>query len=319
VTSPRVTAAVLSYDGRELLEVVLPSLARQRYQDFRILVVDNGSTDDTLAWLAANWPEVEVMAIPENIGVTRACNVCLNTPDTELVLLLNNDMELDPGCVGELVRALDEHPEAGSAGAKLLDFYDRELLDGAGDAYSWGGVAWRRGHGERDSGQYDSPRPIFGACGGAALYRRSALLTVGTYDESFAAIYEDVDWSFRAQIAGMSCRYVPSAVVFHMGGVTVGRDDSDFVRYQLWRNCIWMVLKNFPASALAHHARDLAFIQWTRLKWAIEHRRMRVLLRAWRDAARGLPGVLRRRREIQRGRRVALADLEQVIGVDDPA
>jgi GT2 family glycosyltransferase len=316
---PRVTAAVLTYDGRELLEVVLPSLARQRFRDFRVLVVDNGSTDGTEEWMAAAWPDVEVVRLPTNVGVTPALNVCLTAPRTELVLLLNNDMELDPECLGELVRVLDEHPEAGSACPKLLSFHDREVLDGAGDAYSWGGVAWRRGHGERDSGQYDAPRAVFGACGGAALYRRTAVSHVGPFDETFFAVYEDVDWAFRAQITGRSCRYVPSAVAYHMGGATIGDDLNEFVQYQLWRNSIWMVAKNYPLAAVVDHARDVVFIQWMRLKWAIDHKRTRLLLRAWRDAARGMPAVLRKRRIIQRQRLAALQDLERVIGVDDPA
>src|SRR5271163_4685484 len=117
---PPLTVVVLTYNGRELLEVVLDSLATQRYRDFTTVVVDNGSCDDSVMWLAQAWPDVAVLALPENVGVTRALNVCLSSAGTELVALLNNDIELDPDCLGELVHALHEHPEAGSAGGKLL-------------------------------------------------------------------------------------------------------------------------------------------------------------------------------------------------------
>lgn len=211
-----VSAVVLNYDGRELLQVILPSLARQSYGAIETIVVDNGSHDDSVEWLRREWPQVELVAIPENIGVTPALNVCLRAGKGEFVALFNNDMELDRDCVAELVRALQQHPDASCAAAKLLDFYERGVLDGAGDMFTWGGEALRRGKGERDAGQYDEPRAVFGACGGAALYRRSVIEDVGLLDEALFANYEDVDWSFRAQLAGYECRFVPSAIAYHM-------------------------------------------------------------------------------------------------------
>ncbi len=312
----RVTAAVLTYDGRELLEVVLPSLASQSFRDFRTLVVDNGSSDDSVLWLRENWPDVEVVALPENVGVTAALNVCLRESDTEFVALLNNDIEMAPDSLGELVAALDAHPEAGSASAKLIDFYDRAVIDGAGDVYRWTGEATRRGKGARDLGQFDHPRPIFGACGGAALYRRSALARVGLFDEQLFALCEDVDWSFRAQLLGYSCRYVPSAVVYHMGSVTIGQGLSDFTLFHTWRNGIWGVVKNYPASALLRHGPTVLGSQAGTLVWAVQNGRTGVFLRAWLQAIRGMPEVLRKRREVQRSRTAGLRELERVIGVD---
>lgn len=307
---------MLTYDGRELLEVILPSLAAQSLEPLRILVVDNGSRDDSVSWLSENWPHVDVVALPENVGVTAALNVCLRESDTEFVALLNNDIELDPDCIGELVRALDEHPEAGSASAKLIDFYDRTIIDGAGDVYRWTGEATRRGKGARDLGQFDHGRPIFGACGGAALYRRSALEDVGLFDEQLFALCEDVDWSFRSQLRGLGCRYVPSAVAYHMGSVTIGRGLSDFTLYHSWRNGIWGVVKNYPAPALVHHGLTFLDAQARTLVWAAQNDRTGVFLRAWRDALRGMPEVLRKRRQVQRSRTAGLRELERVIGVD---
>lgn len=306
--------AVLSYDGRALLETILPSLAAQRFRDFEVVVVDNGSRDDTVAWLAEQWPQVEVVSLPENVGVTAALNVCARAGRGELVALLNNDLELDPGCLEELVAALDAHPEAGWAGAKLLDFAEREVLDGAGDVFTWAATGGRRGHGERDRGQYDEPRAIFGACGGAALYRRTAFADVGEFDEDFFAFYEDVDWNLRAQLAGLSCRYVPGAVVYHMGSATIGRGLSDFTRYHLWRNTLWIVAKDLPAGALLRHAPHLALGQAVNLAVAVRDRKLSIWLRVWRDALRGLPRMLRKRREVQARRRITLAQLDAVVG-----
>jgi GT2 family glycosyltransferase len=314
--APLLTVAVLSYDGRHLLEVILPSLARQSFRDFEVVVVDNGSRDDTGAWLAEHWPQVQVVSLEHNVGVTAALNVCARAGRGELVGLFNNDLELDPDCLGELVAALREHPRAGWAGAKLRDFEQRDVIDGAGDVFTWAATGGRRGHGERDVGQYDQPRAIFGACGGAALYRRSALERVGEFDEDFFAFYEDVDWNLRAQLAGLSCRYVPGAVVYHMGSATIGRGLSDFTRYHLWRNTLWIIAKDLPASALLRHAPHLLLGQLVNLAVALRDRKLGIWLRVWRDALRGLPRALRKRRAVQARRRIGWRELEAIVGAD---
>ncbi len=312
--SAPVTAAVLSYDGRHLLEVLLPSLTEQTLSGFQILVVDNGSSDGTAAWLETEWPGIDVVCLPENVGVTAALNACVRAAaGSELVALLNNDLELEPTCLAELARALDAHPEAGSAGAKLVSFADRKTLDGAGDVLDWAGTGWRRGHGEPDDGRYDEPQEIFGACGGAAMYRRAALDDVGPFDEAFFAFAEDTDWALRARLAGWTCRYVPSAVAYHVGSATIGAGMSDFTRYHLWRNAIWMVAKDYPIEALVRHLPRILYVQAAQLYVAGREGKLGLWGRIVRDAARGLPGALRRRRSVQATRRVTVRELERAV------
>lgn len=310
------TVAVLSYDGRHLLEVILPSLARQRFRDFEVVVVDNGSSDGTEQWLRESWPEVQVIRLERNVGVTAALNVCARAGRGELVGLFNNDLELDRDCLGELVAALREHPGAGWAGPKLRDFQQRELLDGAGDVLTWAATGGRRGHGEPDRGQYDTPRAIFGACGGAVLYRRAVLEAVGDFDEDFFAFYEDVDWNLRAQLAGYECRYVPTALAYHMGSATIGRGLSDFTRYHLWRNTLWIIAKDLPARALVRHAHQLLLGQAINLAVAVRDRKLHIWGRVWRDALLALPRVLAKRRVVQARRRIDARALEAIVGAD---
>lgn len=313
-SAPRVVLAVATWNGRHLLETLLPSMAAQTYRDFRLVVVDDASTDDTVAWLRRTWPQADVVALERNGGVTAAFNRCVDAAgDAELVALFNNDIELDAKCLGELVAALDAHPEAGSAGAKLLNFDRRDELDGAGDVFDWAGTATRRGHGQLDRGQYPEGEEVFGACAGAAMYRRSAFERVGRFDERFYAFYEDVDWNFRAQLAGLPARYVPSAVAFHMGSATLGRGLTDFTRYHLIRNGIWIVAKDFPAGALVRHLPRILYVQAAQLVLAVMARRTRVWARAVRDALRALPAVRRDRRAVQAARTVTLADLERAV------
>jgi GT2 family glycosyltransferase len=311
---PRLTVAIPTYNGRHLLEGVLASLAEQAFRDYRVVVVDDASSDDTVEWMRAYWPAVELIEHPHNRGVTAALNSGMSAARSELVALLNNDVELHHDCLGELVEALEQHPQAGVACGKLLDYHRRELLDGAGDLYTWGGEANRRGQGERDIGQYEDPQEIFSACGALAVYRRSALEAVGTFDERLFANYEDVDWCFRAQLAGWSCRYVPTALAYHMGSATLGKGASDFALYHNWRNAIWVVVKNYPGVALLRHAHELAFVQLRNLAIAARRRRLSLWLRVWRDVLRGLPAVLRERLQIQRSRNRSLAELDRLIG-----
>lgn len=310
--SSTVTVAVLNYNGRELLEDMLPSLARQTLCPSAIVVVDNCSEDDSVEYMRANWPQVRVVQLPENRGVTPALNACLAASATELVGLFNNDMELAPECLAKLVAELDRHPEIGSVTPKMLDFVDRNVLDGAGDMLNWRGGGRRRGHGEPDAGQYDDAEEVFGPCGGAAMYRRSALQAVGEFDEAYYAYYEDIDWAFRAQLAGFRCRYVPRAVLYHRGSATLGRGISDFNGYHLWRNPVWLIAKCFPAGALIRHGPGLLRGQAGNLYVAVRARKLRIWARAIGDALRGLPAALRRRRVVQRTRIISLAELESV-------
>lgn len=308
------TVTVLSYDGRHLLETILPSLAAQRFSDFEVVVVDNGSTDDTKQWLAENWPDIEIVTIPDNAGVTAALNVCLRAGGgSEYLALLNNDLELESAALGELVEALRADPGAGSAGPKLIDFYDRTLIDGAGDVFAWAGTGGRRGHGEIDRGQFDAACDIFGACGGAAVYRRAALDDVGEFDASFFAFYEDTDWAFRAQLAGWRCRYVPTAVVYHMGSATIGRGMSEFTQYHLWRNSLWLIAKGYPGRTLVRQLPRIVYVQSAQLYIAARERRLGLWLRVMRDAARGLPAAVRRRAAVQSRRRVTVRELERAV------
>jgi GT2 family glycosyltransferase len=309
-----VTVAIATYNGRDLLATVLASLERQSVKNFRVVVVDDASTDGTGAWLAGHWPSVELIEQVENRGVTATLNRCLEARgDSEFVLLLNNDVELEEHCIEELVGDMRAHAEAAAAQAKLLDFTRRELLDGAGDNYSWAGLAHRRGQGEQDSGQYDELREVFAVCAAAAIYRSSALERVGPFDDQLYAYCEDTDWAFRARLAGFTCRFVPEARVFHIGSASLGPRVSDFTLYQNWRNQIWVVVKNYPRAMLVRHLPDLAIGVLATLYVAIRRDSLRVWLRAWRDALKGLRAVLGKRRAIQAARAPDAPALDGVI------
>ena len=314
---PRISVTIPTYDGRELMDVVLPSVTAQEVRGgIEIVVVDDGSRDGTPEYLAEHWPQVRVVVQP-NAGVSAAMNRCLSEASGDYVALLNNDIELAPGFLEALASELEKHPEAGSACGKMLDFSDRDVIDGAGDVMRWSGACWRRAHGERDRGQVDRGEPVLSACGGAAMYRRAALQDVGPFDGDFVAYLEDVDWGVRAQLRGWSCRYVPQARCFHMGSATTDRAELRPRHAMLLRrNALLLTLKNFPPSALALH---LPRIVYFHVGWFVGSAREglgRVHLRAWREALGMLPSTLRKRQAIQRGRKVGRRELDAVVTRD---
>ena len=312
---PSITAAVLSYDGRHLLEGLLPTLAAQTVAGLRIVVVDNGSSDGTADWLRSDWPQVAGRrAAPKRRRDGGAEPLRAGGERQRADRAAQQRHRARAGLPRPARRSARGAPGAGSAAPKLLDFHDRSVLDGAGDAFVWRGSATRRGHGERDSGQYDEPEAVFGACGGAALYRRSAFDRVGLFDESYFAFYEDVDWNLRAQLAGLGCRYVPSAVVYHMGSATIGAGLTDFTQYHLWRNALWLVLKDYPRRWLLRRAPDLLVGQLLVLAGALRTRQLGVWLRATRDGLRGAAGALGGRRDVRARRLHPPPDLSAVVG-----
>lgn len=313
----QVTVVIPNWNGRQWLEVVLPSLAKQRFKGFRTVVVDNGSSDGSVEYMHQHWPDVEVILLAKNIGFAPAVNKGIEVADTPYVALLNNDIELDPAWLKELVAAAEKHPEAGSVASKLLDFKDRTRFESAGIDFSWYATPVKRGDNKPDEGQFDEPMWIFAAIAGAALYRRQALEDVGLFDNDFFAYHEESDWSFRAQLRGWKCWYEPSAVAYHVGGATSGRI-TNFALYLTNRNLVWLVLKNYPAGALIRHSPKLAFSFAKTLWGAVKGRWIGTLLKAWGAALLKTPKMIGRRRQIQAGRKVSIETLNQVIGKEFP-
>jgi len=309
-----VSAVVLNYNGRELLGVILPSLSAQTRRPDQLIVVDNGSSDGSAEWLAAEWPAVEVLRIPENVGVAAALNRGVERAGGEFVALLNNDLELEPAWLEEMVAGLERHPDAGSVACKLRSYHDRERLDGTGDVLTRSIVAFRRGGGELDEGQFEREEEILTPTAGAALYRASALAQVGPFDESFWAYFEDVDWGLRAQLAGLHSWYLPKAVAYHMGGATTGGDQNPVFLRMHHRNRIGLIVKDLPLSLLLRHAPAILREQAGTLVHSARRGTLRIHLSGLLGAARALPGWLAARRRIQGARAVPAGRLDEMLG-----
>jgi GT2 family glycosyltransferase len=310
---PRVTVVVPNWNGARFLEPCLTSLRGQTFTDFETVVVDNGSTDGSMDLLERDFPEVRVVPLGENRGFSGAVNAGIGASEAEFVALLNNDTEQDPGWLGALVRAAEDRPDAGLFASKLVDFHDRRLLDGAGDAIRLSGLPYRLGHGERDGARFGKPDYVFGACAAAALYRREMLGEIGLFDEDFVSYCEDADLSFRAQLAGHRCFYVPGAVVYHMGSASTGGKRSATATRLGTRNSLGLLVKNVPLPVLPHIAPFFLAGQLARLLTAAATGSLKAHLQGLAGAWRHLPLMLRKRRDIQKRKKIPDAEVRRLL------
>jgi GT2 family glycosyltransferase len=254
--------------GAELLEAV-QSLTQQTLQP-RIIVVDNASTDNSVAELQKQFPEVELIQHTVNKGYAGGVNPGFRRAmelQAAYVAPFNDDAVADPKWLETLVNALDAHPHIGAAACKVLAA-DGKHLDSTGDYYTSWGLAYPRGRGEVDHQQYDDQTDIFGASGAASLYRVAALQEVGLLDEDFFAYYEDVDLSFRLQLAGWKVLYVPQATVTHKIGMTSSRIKG-FTTYQTMKNLPLVAFKNVPRKYRRGVTWRLTVARWFFLARAI--------------------------------------------------
>ena len=220
----------------------------------------------------------------------------------EYVCLLNPDAFAEPTWLEELLRAAEERREFSFFASRLVDAADPSRLDGTGDVLHVGGLAWRRDHGAPETNEPPAGE-VFSPCAAAALYHRDAFRSIEGFDEDYFCYFEDTDLSFRLRLAGHRCLYVPTAVVHHLGSVTSGRE-SDFTLYHSFRNLNWTWAKNMPGSLVWRYLPQLLLVNLLLLAAFAVKRRPGVVLRAQRDALRGLGAIRAKRREIQAARAV---------------
>jgi GT2 family glycosyltransferase len=312
--SSRVTVVIPNWNGVKFLNLCLGSLRHQSFNDYETILVDNGSTDTSIDFTEQNFPEVRVIPLNDNRGFSAAVNAGIRASDAEYVVLLNNDTEQDPGWLAALVEAADAHPEAGLFASKLVDFYDRRVLDGAGDALRRSGLPYRIGHQELDRGQFDEPAYVFGACAAAALYRRTLFEEIGSFDEDFFAYCEDGDVSFRAQLAGHKCLYVPGAVVYHMGSASTGGKRSPTATRLGTQNGVHLLVKNLPATLVWRALPSLLAGQLSRIAiTSLSSAGLRAHLDGLAGAWRLLPQMLEKRKAIQNRRKVSEAYIRRLL------
>ena len=270
---PRVSVVIPNYNGKAYLEKCIDSLMRQTVRAFEILVVDDASTDGSLAEVQKKYPSGDTYPLIrysrcyKNQGFCATVNAGIRYARADYVILLNNDTEAEPGFVEQLYREIRRDDKTFSVAAAMLSMQDPTIMDDAGDYYCALGWAFAPAK-DKPACRYNRRYRIFSACGGAAIYRKDLLKKLGGFDERHFAYLEDVDIGWRARLAGYENRYTPKAVVRHAGSATTGSRHNPFkvkitARNNLWllrKNMpVWQILLNLPLLCLGHLIKYLFF------------------------------------------------------------
>ena len=239
----QVSVIIVNWNGRKYLDRCLSSLLPQTYAPFNIILVDNGSTDDSLEFIRNNFPMVEIVALERNYGFAKANNRGITqafSQGVQFIALLNNDTEVDRNWLAELVKGMYDRDDVGIGASKILNMDNRRIIDSTGHIFSRG-IIRDRGYGMPDNGQYDKKLSVLGACAAACLYRRRMLEEIGLFDEDFGSYYEDAELSLRARSYGWKARYVPEAIVYHMRQASSKNDV--FLKEQLRKQSVVNLVK----------------------------------------------------------------------------
>ncbi|MBI5328024.1 MAG: glycosyltransferase family 2 protein [Deltaproteobacteria bacterium] len=325
-TLPLVSVVIVNWNGKRFLEKNLSSIFNQTYRTFEVILVDNGSSDGSVEFVAENFPKTIIIKNKENTGFAAANNQGIKIAKGNYVATLNNDTELDKDWLKNLASAAassDVH--VGMWAPKILSLQDPKRIDSVGGLLIYrDGIARGRGRLEQDKGQYDKVEEILFPSACSALYRKNMLDEIGYFDEDFFAYCEDTDLGLRARLAGWKAISVPHAITFHHYSGTTGKY-SQTKAFLVERNHMWAALKNFPVTMV------LTMPIYTLWRWLIQtinviHGKgatshyvrkisaisiIAVLFNAYVAAARNIPWILKKRWYIQKKKAVSNKEIRQ--------
>lgn len=309
----KIFVVIPNWNGADLIAKSLESL-QQQVIPITTIVVDNGSTDDSLHIIKTSFPDVQLIELQQNAGFAGGVNVGIKyalKQGASAIALLNNDAVADKYWVKKLANRLQKDENLGIVTSKILRA-DKKHLDSTGDFYTSWGTAFPRGRDEEDRGQFDMPEEVFSASGGASLYRSKVFQDVGFFDEDFFAYYEDVDLCFRARLAGWKVFYEPGAVVYHEVGATSSRI-HDFGTYHGLKNIFFLSYKNLPLRLFIWQfpKRALYYTALHARAWSMG--KPIASLKAIGKVLVLLPKKTVERWKIQRNRKLKTSDLNEII------
>lgn len=310
----QVSVIILNWNGKHLIGDCIESVMKQNYPKIEIIVIDNGSTDGSVSYLKKNFSDTKLIANEENLGFAKAMNMGFKEAKGEYLIPLNNDVKLEPNFVEEMVFAAKE-PSVGLVSGKLIKAgsLQSEVIDSAGHVLFKNRLPRNRGVGLHVS-QLNEEKYVFGACGAAPLYKREMLDDIAIdgeyYDENFFSFLEDVDLDWRAQLRGWKCKYTPKALAYHWRGGTAVRRSSIVEKHNYKNRYLLMIKNDSPIYFLKNLPQILLtdFIKSTALFF-----RAPAALTGWLSVIRLLPSTIKKRRHIQKNRKVSAFEIEQML------
>lgn len=252
----KVAVVILNWNGERFLENFLPSVVACNAFYSKIILADNDSTDNSVAYVKNNFPSIEIIQNPSNGGFAKGYNDALKYVDAEYYVLLNSDVEVTPGWMDSIIQLMNEDPSIAACQPKIKAYHDKKMFEYAGAA---GGFIDKYGYPfcrgrilektEQDTGQYNDVREVFWATGACLFIRSKCYHEVGGFDEDFFAHMEEIDLCWRLKNLGYKIMYSPSSTVYHVGGGTLNKASSRKT-YLNFRNNLILLCKNHPPEFL---------------------------------------------------------------------
>ncbi len=297
-----VSIIIVSWNGRHLLESCLDSVFNQKFHDFEVILVDNGSSDGTSEYIRSNFSDVRLVALSENRGFTGGNNKGLQHAKGSFVVLLNNDATLNEDWLDIMVSSMKSDAGLGSCASKII-IEGTDVLDSVGDIFTTAFTGSKVGEFQKES-NFMETLIVAGPCAAAAMYRRSMIEQIGFFDDDFFLNHEDTDLNMRAWLAGWRCRYVPSAIAYHKVSTSIGKL-SDTSVYYFSRNSLWVWGKNVPLLLMIRFLpQRLLYEINSFINFCLIHGKWFPFLRGKYDAVRGISAILRKRREVKKLRKL---------------
>ena len=300
-----VTITIPSLHRPDLTARCLEFIRRQTFpaDDWEVVVVENEAQADSILPDPLP-PNVRRIELPTNEGTTGSINRAAAATQSRYILLLNNDVELQPDYIAKLVQALDGDPKLAFATGKLLRAKERTHLDGAGDAMLMAGAAYRLGHFDRDEGQYQQPMAVLSGCGAAVLYRREAFEACGQLDPDFLAYLDDFDLALRAHLLGYGGLYVPDALAYHIGSATLGDVLHARIVEYVTRNQIYLLVKDYPGSVFWRLLLRIIVYQGLWFGFVLRNGHLGAYLRGWLAGLHDIGRMRSKNRKLMAKRRI---------------
>ena len=310
--NPPVAVAVLNFNGKQHLEVCLNSLKETSYPNFGVYLVDNSSSDGSLDFVKGNFPSVKIVAFEKNLGFAEAYNWVVEMLDYEYIVFLNNDTEVAPEWLSELIKPMLCSEQVGACGSKLLMFDDRKRLAYSGGKLTFLGAGVDNGFLMLNNKEQNLVERTGYACGAGMLVKKSTFVNVGGFDSDYFAYFEDVDLCWRMWLCGYEVVFVPDSVVYHRCGASWGLRSSPQRLYLGERNRLVNMVKNLGAGSLAKAIVVSLAYDIIRVALLLVHGNfggMRAIIQANGWFIRNLEKVLEKRKTVQMLRKNPDSDL----------
>lgn len=333
MTNKKIAIIIVNWNGKRLLADCLSSVFDQTYENFEVYFVDNGSEDGSIEYVSSNFPKTNIIKLEENTGFAKGNNIgiekALQDGNVRFIVAINNDTKMESDFLQKLVMVAESDEKIGAVAPKMKFFYEPELVDSVGVLIHKDGGGLSRGNREKDEGQYDKQEEVFGACGGAVLYKREMLedIKYGNYeffDNDFFAYYEDLDLDWRARLKGWKTISCPEAVIQHVHSATA-ISYSSFKAFHVNRNRFFVIIKNYPFWMMMNALFVLTPIRYfhlfnsIRIKKGPSHKLrsktnaiepIKIVLKGWGSVLRLLPKMIKKRWQIQKNRKVNNAEIK---------